>query len=71
MHTNTKHHHGNTHDIKIMQWTLKLQFETFGALAVNKQNCTNLVEEHCSRSYFSLFMSITSHTSTWLLRSGL
>ncbi len=25
-------------------------------LAVNKQNCVRLVEEHCSWRYFSLFM---------------
>ncbi len=47
---------------------LKLQSLTFGALAVNKQNCTHLVEEHCSRSYFSRFMSMTNHYE--LLRSG-
>ncbi len=27
---------------------LKLQSVTFGAIAVNKQNCMRLVEEHCS-----------------------
>jgi len=40
------------------QWTLKLQHLTFGALVVNKQNCMRLAEEHCSRSTFSLFMSM-------------
>uniref|UniRef100_A0A671SLZ8 Required for meiotic nuclear division protein 1 homolog n=1 Tax=Sinocyclocheilus anshuiensis TaxID=1608454 RepID=A0A671SLZ8_9TELE len=39
---------------------LKLQSVTFGTLAVNKQNCMRLAEEHCSRSYFSLFLSMTS-----------
>ncbi len=40
-------------------------------LAVNKQNCVRLAEQHCSRSYFSLFMSMTNHAGTGgLLRSG-
>ncbi len=47
---------------------LKLQSVPSGALAVNKQNCVHLVEEHCSRSYFSLFMSMTNHAG--LLRSS-
>ncbi len=47
-----------------LQWTLMLQSITVGALAVNKQNCVCVVEEHCSRSYFSVFMS------TRLLRSS-
>ncbi len=34
---------------------LKLQSVTFGALEVSKHNCVHLAEEHCSRSYFSLF----------------
>ncbi len=38
-------------------YSLKLQSVTFGALVVHKQNYVHLVEEHCSRSYFSLFMS--------------
>ncbi len=50
---------------------LKLQSVTFGALAVNKQNCVHLTEEHCSRSYFSLFMSMTNHTDTGLLQVGI
>ncbi len=33
---------------------LKLQSVTFGALAVNKQNCVRLAEGHCSRISFSL-----------------
>ncbi len=49
---------------------LKLQSVTFGALAVNKQNCVRLVEKHGSRSYFSLFMSTINHAGTGLLRSG-
>ncbi len=49
---------------------LKLQSVTFGALVVNKQNCVRLAEEHCSRNYFSLFMSMMNHTGTGLLRSG-
>ncbi len=48
----------------------KLQSVTFGALAVNKQNCMLLEEEHCSRSYFSLFMSMTNHAGSGLLCSG-
>ncbi len=48
---------------------LKLQSVTFGAIAVNKQNCVHLAEEHCSRSYFFLFMSMTNHAGTGLLRS--
>ncbi len=35
-----------------------LQAVTFGALVVNKQNCTRLAEGHSSWSYFSLFMSM-------------
>ncbi len=50
--------------------SLKMQSVTFGALAVNKQNCVRLAEEYCSRSYFSLFMSMTNHAGTGLLRSG-
>lgn len=49
---------------------LKLQSVTFGDLAVNKQNCICLVEEHCSWRYFSLFMAMTSHPDTGLFRSG-
>ncbi len=37
--------------------------------SVNKQNCVRLAEEHCSRIYFSLFMSMTNHAGTGLLRS--
>ncbi len=48
---------------------LKLQSETFGALAVNKQMHVCLAEEHCKRNYFSLFMSMTNHADTGLLRS--
>ncbi len=57
--------------IKIFEFTipLKQQFVTFGALAVNKQNCVRLAEEHCSRSYFSLFMSMMNHAGTGLLHS--
>jgi len=39
--------------------SLTLQSVTFGTLAVNKQNCMRLAKERCSRSYFSLFMSMT------------
>ncbi len=49
---------------------LKLQSVIYGALAVNEQNCMRLAEEHCSRSYFSLFMSMTNHAGNGLLRSG-
>ncbi len=47
-----------------------MQSVTFGALAVNKQNCVRLAEKHCSRSYFSLFMSMTNQAGTGLLLSG-
>ncbi len=50
--------------------SLKLQSVTFVALAGTKQNCARVVEEHCSRSYFSLFMSMANHSGTGLLRSG-
>jgi len=46
----------------------KLQSVTFGALTVNKQNCMRLAEESCGSSFFSLFMSMSSHTGTGLLR---
>ncbi len=49
---------------------LKLQSITFGALAVNKNNCMHLAEEHCSRNYVSLFMSMTNHAGTGLHHSG-
>ncbi len=49
---------------------LKLQSVSFGTLAFNTQNCVHLAEEHCSRSYFSLFMSMTNHAGTGLLHSG-
>ncbi len=48
-------------------YSLKLQSVTFGALAVNKLNCMRLAEEHCTSS---LFMSMTNHAGTGLLRSG-
>ncbi len=49
---------------------LKLQSVTFGALAVNKQNCVSLEEEYSCWIYFSLFMSMTNHAGNGLLRSG-
>ncbi|XP_059379795.1 26S proteasome non-ATPase regulatory subunit 9-like isoform X2 [Carassius carassius] len=49
---------------------LTLQSVTFDALVVNKQNCLRLAEEHCSRSYFSLFMSMKNLKGTGLLRRG-
>ncbi len=49
---------------------LKLLSVTFGALAINKQNGVRLAEEHCSRSYVSLFMSMTNHADAGLLRSS-
>jgi len=48
----------------IYYFMLKLRSVTFGDLSVNKENCICLVEEHCSWSYFSLFMSVTSHSAT-------
>ncbi len=53
-----------------INYILKLQSVTFSALAVNKQNCVRLAEEHCSRSYFSLLMSMMNHAGTGLLSSG-
>ncbi len=50
--------------------SLKLQFVTFGALEVNKHNCMHLAEEHYSRSYFSLFMSMINQAGTGLLHSS-
>ncbi len=52
------------------QFMLKVQSVTFGTLAANKQNSVHLAEEYCSRSYFSLFMSMTNHAGTGLLCSG-
>uniref|UniRef100_A0A672QQ69 Inter-alpha-trypsin inhibitor heavy chain H3-like n=1 Tax=Sinocyclocheilus grahami TaxID=75366 RepID=A0A672QQ69_SINGR len=38
---------------------LKQHYVTFGALAVNKQNCTHPAEEHSNWSYFSKFVSMS------------
>ncbi len=48
---------------------LKQHYITFGALAVNKQNCTHPAEEHSNWNYFSKFMSMAIHAGM-LLRSG-
>uniref|UniRef100_A0A673LTD4 Thioredoxin-like 4A n=1 Tax=Sinocyclocheilus rhinocerous TaxID=307959 RepID=A0A673LTD4_9TELE len=46
------------------RYKLKQHYVTFGALAVNKQNCTHPAEEHSNRSYFSKFMSMAIHAGT-------
>lgn len=50
-------------------WMDRLKLQSVTSV-VNKQNCVYVVEEYCSRIYFSLLMSMANHAGTGLLRSG-
>ncbi len=56
--------------VRAVDLNLKLHYVTFGALAVNKQNCMHLAEENCSLFMYTA-MQVLGYSIAAVIPTGL